>query len=80
MEEVTMGVLDENDRSAADDRDRRERLGLSVDDLAAEADLNSAALVAYEQTRPGEQPDLVVGQKVREALDRLEARIAPDAT
>lgn len=59
--------------SPAEDRNRRERLGLSVDDLAAAAEIDSASLVAYEQTNAGSEPDLVVRQKVGEALTRLEA-------
>ena len=40
-----------SDRSPAADRDRRERLGISVDDLAIRAGITAQELTTYEQAK-----------------------------
>ena len=60
------------DRAPASDRDRRERLGVSVDDLAAKAGISPEELVAYEQASSEEDAVLSIAFKVGDALDELE--------
>jgi len=61
------------DRSPAMDRDRRERLGVSVDDLASQAGITPQELSTYEQAKSEADGDLTIAMKVSDALDALEA-------
>ena len=60
------------DRSPAMDRDRRERLGISVDDLAALAGITAEELVAHEQSKREADDNPAVAMKVADALDEAE--------
>jgi ribosome-binding protein aMBF1 (putative translation factor) len=61
------------DRTPAGDRDRRERLGISVDDLAAQAGITPQELTTYEQAKSAEDAIPSISGKVSDALDALEA-------
>jgi len=63
------------DRSPASDRDRRERLGISADDLAARAGISSQELTAYEHAKSEVDASPTVAMKVGDALDAFEREI-----
>jgi transcriptional regulator with XRE-family HTH domain len=60
------------DRLPGADRDRRERLGISVDDLAARAGISPQELAAHEQARSEADINPSVAMKVADALDAFE--------
>lgn len=60
------------DHSPATDRDRRERLGVSVDDLAARAGISVADLTAYEQAKTEADANPSIALKIGDALDAFE--------
>ena len=62
-----------SDRSPAADRDRRERLGISVDDLAARAGITAQELTTYEQAKSEADANPATAMKVIEALDAFES-------
>jgi predicted transcriptional regulator len=64
------------DRSPAMDRERREQLGVSVDDLAARAGVSPQELAAYEQARAEGDVNPSLAMKIADALDAVE-RDAP---
>jgi transcriptional regulator with XRE-family HTH domain len=66
--------------SARVNRQRREQLGLSVDDLAARADVSVQALTAYEQAGGAGAADLLVEARVAKALDDAEAELDSGTT
>lgn len=61
-----------SDRSPAADRDRRERLGISVDDLAARAGITAQELTTYEQAKSEADANPSTAMKVIDALDAFE--------
>ncbi|QQR38330.1 helix-turn-helix domain-containing protein [Devosia rhizoryzae] len=65
------------DRSPASDRDRREQLGISVDDLAARAGISVDELTAYEHAKSESDGNPTIAMKVADALDRFERDIDP---
>jgi transcriptional regulator with XRE-family HTH domain len=64
-----------SDRSPASDRDRRELLGVSVDDLAARAGISAQELTNYEQAKSEADGNPTVAMKVADALDAFEREI-----
>lgn len=60
------------DHSPATDRDRRERLGVSVDDLAARAGITPQELTTYEQAKSEADANPALAMKIRDALDAME--------
>ena len=64
-----------SDHSPAMDRDRRERLGVSLDDLAARAGISAQELTSYEQAKSEADGNPTVAMKVADALDAFEAEI-----
>lgn len=68
-----------SDRSPAADRDRRERLGISVDDLAARAGVTAQELTTYEQAKSEEDGNPALAMKVSDALDAFENEIANES-
>lgn len=69
-----------SDRSPSSDRDRRERLGISADDLAARAGISTQELTSYEQARSEADANPTIGMKVADALDAFEHEISSDET
>ena len=69
-----------SDRSPSSDRDRRERLGISADDLAARAGISTQELTSYEQARSEADANPTIGMKVVDALDAFEREISSDET
>ena len=61
-----------SDRSPAADRDRRERLGISVDDLAIRAGITAQELTTYEQAKSEADANPSTAMKVIDALDAFE--------
>lgn len=59
-------------RTPAADVDRRERLGISADDLAARAGISAQELAAYEQAKSEADANPTVAMRVGDALDELE--------
>ena len=59
-------------RSPAMDRDRRERLGISADDLAARAGITPQELTTYEQAKSETDAHPTTAMKVGDALDAFE--------
>ncbi len=60
------------DRSPSSDRDRREQLGISIDDLAARAGVGPQELVSYEHAKSEADGNPTVAMKVADALDALQ--------
>ena len=60
-------------RQPKGDHNRRLSLGIDVDHFAAEAGIQPDALREYEQTGPGRRFDARLGERIGEALDRLES-------
>lgn len=60
------------DRSPASDRDRREQLGISADDLAGRAGISVEELIAYEHAKSESDSNPTVAMKLADALDELE--------
>ncbi|RUT33033.1 XRE family transcriptional regulator [Arsenicitalea aurantiaca] len=65
--------LNPADREPKGDHNRRIGLGLSLEQMAAEAGVTVEALREYEMTSPDHKFDLLVAERVGAALDRLEA-------
>lgn len=63
------------ERQPKGDHNRRLSLGLEPEQFAAAAGITVEALREYERTGPDRHFDLVVAQRVGEALDRLEQRL-----
>lgn len=61
----------------AEVRKRRKRIGMGIEDLAAEADVSSDTLSDYERGVRSPHPSTV--RKVREALERIEHETGIDA-
>lgn len=61
-----------SDRSPAMDRDRRERLGVSLDDVAARAGITAEELTAYEHAKTEADANPSIAMKVGDALDEFE--------
>ena len=61
------------DRTPSGDRDRRERLGISVDDLAAQAGISTQELTSYEHAKSADDVNMSIAYKIGDALDALEA-------
>jgi transcriptional regulator with XRE-family HTH domain len=61
------------ERSPAEDRGRRERLGISVDDLAAQAGITPQELSTYEQAKSADDVNMSIAYKIGDVLDALEA-------
>jgi transcriptional regulator with XRE-family HTH domain len=61
-----------SDRSPASDRDRRELLGISADDLAARAGITPQELTTYEQARTEADGNPTIAMKVSDALEAFE--------
>lgn len=66
-------------RSPAADRDRRERLGISADDLAARVGISAQELAAYEHAKSEADANPAVALRVSEVLDALEGEIQDNA-
>ena len=64
-----------SDRSPSSDRDRREQLGISVDDLAARAGISPQELTTYEQAKSEADGNPTVAMKVSDALDAFQRDI-----
>lgn len=60
------------DRSPSADRERREQLGISADDLAARAEISAQELTSYEQAKSETDANPAVAMKIGDALDALE--------
>lgn len=61
----------------AEVRKRRKRIGMGIEDLAAEADVSSDTLSDYERGVRRPHPSTI--RKVREALERIEHETGIDA-
>ena len=66
------------DRSPSADRDRREQLGISADDLAARAGITAQELTSYEQAKSETDANPTVAMKVGDALDAFEQDITAE--
>ena len=66
------------DHSPTMDRDRRERLGITVDDLAAQAGISPQDLTTYEQAKSEADGNPTIAMKVSDALDVFESKIEGD--
>ena len=66
------------DQSPATDRDRRERLGASVDDLAALAGITPQELTTYELAKSEADANPALAMKIRDALDAMEQQAEGD--
>lgn len=64
-----------SDRSPSSDRDRREQLGISTDDLAARAGISPQELTTYEQAKSEADGNPTIAVKVGDALDAFEQEI-----
>ncbi len=64
-----------SDRSPSSDRDRREQLGISIDDLAARAGISAQDLTNYEQAKSEADGNPTVAMKIADALDAFEREI-----
>lgn len=64
------------DRAPSADRERREQLGLSVDDLAARAGISAEELSAYEHAKSEADANPTVAMKIGDALDAFESEIS----
>lgn len=64
------------DRSPMADRERREQLGISVDDLAASAGISTQELMAHEQARSEADVNPSIAMKIADALDSFERTIS----
>jgi transcriptional regulator with XRE-family HTH domain len=64
------------DRAPGSDLARRERLGISADDLAARAGITAQELTSYELAKTEADADPVVAMKVADALDAAEQDLA----
>ena len=67
-----------SDVSPAMNRDRREQLGLTLDDLAARAGVDPQDLTAYEHAKSAADANPTVALKIGDALDAFESEIATD--
>ena len=63
------------DHSPVADRDRRERLGITLDDLAARAGISPQELTSYEQAKSERDASPTVAMKVADALDAFESEV-----
>ncbi len=67
------------DRSPMADRERREQLGVSVDDLAARAGISTQDLMAHEQAKREADVNPSIAMKIADALDSLERTSSDDS-
>lgn len=63
------------DHTPAMDRNRRERLGISADDLAARAGISPQELTSYEQAKSEADGNPTTAMKIADALDAIEAEM-----
>ncbi len=66
------------DRSPMMDRERREQLGISVDDLAARAGISTQELMAHEQAKSEADVNPSTAMKIADALDSFERTTSGD--
>jgi transcriptional regulator with XRE-family HTH domain len=67
-----------SDHSPASDRDCREQLGITAENLSARAGISTQELMSYEHAKSETDANPMVAMKIADALDAFEREIIED--